>query len=104
MANATEIKFSSEETFVLGLFVKVHSGKSWVTFKETSNSIVMAAAATGKEVKTIEITKASDTGFQVEITSGHFVRCHMHWLGSLANLLRRMELELNSPEFQEDRL
>lgn len=102
MTKATETKFSSEETFVLGLFVKAHNGKSWVAFKENANSVYMSATATGKQVKKIEITKTSDTGFQVEISSGHFVRCHMHWLGSLTNLLHRMELELVHPEFQED--
>lgn len=93
MTKATDTKFDNEESFALGLFVKAHNGKSWVAFRET---------ATGKPVKKVEITKTSDTGFQVEISSGNFVRCHMHWSGSLTALLRRMEYELLNPEFQEN--
>lgn len=101
MTKATNTNFDSEESFVLDLFVEAHNGKSWVAFKETTNSIYMSASPTNKKVKKIEITKTSDSAFDVEITSGVFVRAHLHWMGTLTALLRRMEDELLNPEFQE---
>lgn len=95
------IKFNGEESFVLDLFVKAHNSKSWVAVKENANRVYMSATATGKQVKKIEITKTSDSAFDVEIMSGVSVRCHMHWMGTLTNLLRRMEAELLNPELQE---
>lgn len=95
------VKFNSEEKYSLGLFVKAHSGKSWVVFKENDNKISMSAIITGKPTKKVEITKSSDTGFDVEITSGVYVLCHIHWNGSLTQLLMRMEAELFDPALSE---
>lgn len=93
--------FNSEEKYTIGLFVTAHNGKSGISFEKSDDKICMNASSTGKPTKKIEIVKSSLTGFDVEITSGVYVLCHIHWNGSLTQLLMRMEAELFDPELSE---
>lgn len=84
------VSFNAEEKFILENFIKVHSGKSWFACKKDSSTIDLL----GTNSKKVLLKKTSDTGFDVEISSGVQVVAHIHWQASLVQLLMRMEAEL----------
>lgn len=97
------VKFTDEEKFTIGLFASTMNQKSWIAFKKSDdNTIYISATVPNKEVKKVEIKKSSETGFDAEIISGVSVLAHIHWQGTLIQLLMRMQVELLHPELLID--
>ncbi len=96
-------KFTDEEKFTIGLFASTMNQKSWVAFKKSDdNTLYISATVPNKQVKKVEIKKSSDTGFDAEIISGVSVLAHIHWQGTLIQLLMRMQVELLNTELLID--
>lgn len=99
----TIVKFTDEEKFTIGLFASSMSKKPGVAFKKSDDkTIYISATVPNKEVKKVEIKKSSETGFDAEIISGVSVLAHIHWQGTLIQLLMRMQVELLHPELLID--
>lgn len=99
----TNVKFTDEEKFTIGLFATTMNQKSWIAFKRSDdNSIYISATVPYKQIKKVEIKKTSDTGFDVEIVSGVSVLAHIHWQGNIVQLLMRMKAELLNDELLID--
>jgi hypothetical protein len=103
MKKATETKFNPDENALIrDLMTKLYDHAECAAFNKSSSRVVLGIGGFNKKFKKIEIIKNSDAVFAVEVVTGHFVTCSMTWKDSFKNLLRRMELELVHPEFQED--
>ncbi len=99
----TTVKFTDEEKFTIGLFANTMNQKSWIAFKKNDdNTLYISATVPYKEIKKVEIKKSSDTGFDAEISSGVYVLAHIHWQGTLIQLLMRMQAELLNNELLID--
>jgi hypothetical protein len=99
----TSVNFTDEEKFTIGLFASSMTKKSCIAFKKSDdNTIYISATVPNKEVKKVEIKKSSETGFDAEIISGVSVLAHIHWQGTLIQLLMRMQVELLHPELLID--
>ena len=98
----TTVNFTDEEKFTIGLFANTMNQKSWIAFKKSDDTLYISATVPKKEVKKVEIKKSSDTGFDVEISSSVYVIAHIHWQGTLVQLLMRMQAELLNNELLID--
>ena len=97
------VKFTDEEKFTIGLFASTMNQKSWIAFKKSDdNTLYISATVPNKQVKKVEIKKSSDTGFDAEISSSVYVLAHIHWQGTLIQLLMRMQAELLNTELLID--
>lgn len=99
----TTVKFTDEEKYTIGLFASTMNQKSWIAFKKSDdNTLYISATVPYKEIKKVEIKKSSDTGFDAEISSSVSVIAHIHWQGTLIQLLMRMQAELLNTELLID--